>query len=229
MSWILDFYRSAMGKKAVMAVTGIVLLGFVFGHMIGNLKLYMGPGHLDEYAVGLRELGKPFLAKEQGLWLFRLGLLAAVALHIHAAVTLNLHNRRQARPVKYARNAPQASTYASRTMIWGGLIVAAFIVYHLLHLTVGSVHPDFEHGAVYANVVIGFQNPWVSGFYIVANLALGFHLYHGMWSLFQTLGWNGPRLNVFRQRLAAAFAVVVCAANISFPVAVLSGLVTLGG
>lgn len=228
MSWILDFYRSAMGKKAVMAATGIILFGFVLGHMIGNLKLYLGPGHLDEYAVGLREMGKPFLAKEQALWIVRCGLFVALALHVHAATTLTLLNRR-ARPVSYARSAPQAATYASRTMIWGGVIVLLFVVYHLLHLTVGTVHPDFQPGKVYDNVVNGFQSPWVSGVYIVAQIALGFHLYHGLWSLFQSLGWNGPRLNVFRQRFAAAFAILICAGNISFPVAVLTGLVTRGG
>ena len=240
MSWILDFYRSAMGKKAVMAVTGVMLFGFVFGHMIGNLKLYYGPAELDEdgrvvhaaaldeYAVGLREIGKPVLGKEQALWLARLGLLAAVFLHIHAATTLTLLNRR-ARGVSYAKASPQAATYASRTMRWGGAILLLFIVYHLMHLTFGNVHPDFEHGAVYNNVVVGFQNPLVAGFYIVAQVALGFHLYHGLWSLFQSLGLSGPRLNVLRRQFAAVFAIVISVANISFPVAVLTGLVKLGG
>lgn len=228
MSWILDFYRTAMGKKAVMAATGIVLFGFVLGHMIGNLKLYQGPGHLDEYAVGLRELGKPFLGHNQALWIARGLLLAAVAVHIHAAASLTLLNRR-ARPTGYVKTSPQASTYASRTMIWGGLVILLFVVYHLMHFTIGNVHPDFEHGAVYHNVVVGFQNPWVSGFYVAAQLALGFHLYHGLWSLLQTLGWNGPRINPVRQKLAAAFAFVIVAGNVSFPIAVLTGAVTLGG
>lgn len=228
MSWILDFYRAAMGKKAVMAVTGVMLFGFVLGHMVGNLKLYLGPEHLDHYAAALRQLGAPFLAEGQALWIVRAVLLATVAVHIHAAVTLTLLNRR-ARPTSYAKTAPQASTYASRTMIWGGAIIALFVVYHLMHLTIGNVHPDFEPGAVYHNVVTGFLNPWVSAFYVAAQIALGFHLYHGLWSLFQTLGWNGPRINVFRQRLAAVLAVVICAGNVSFPIAVLTGVVTLGG
>lgn len=228
MSWILDFYRSAMAKKAVMAVTGILLFGFVFGHMVGNLKLYQGPGKIDEYAVGLREIGSPILGHEQALWIARIGLLAAVLLHIHAATSLTLLNRR-ARPVSYAKTKSRASTYASRTMRWGGVIILLFIVYHLMHLTIGNVHSDFEEGAVYKNVVVGFQNPLVSGFYIVAQIALGFHLYHGLWSLLQSLGLNGPRLNIARRQFAAAFAVIVSAVNISFPVAVLTGLVTLGG
>ena len=162
MSWILDFYRSAMAKKAVMAVTGILLFGFVFGHMVGNLKLYYGPGtstekaQIDEYAVGLREIGSPILGPEQALWIARIGLLAAVLLHIHAATSLTLLNRR-ARPVNYAKRSAQKATYASRTMRWGGVIILLFIVYHLMHLTFGNVHPEFEHGSVYKNVVLGFQ------------------------------------------------------------------------
>jgi len=228
MSWILDFYRTAMGKKAVMAVTGVMLFGFVLAHMLGNLKLYLGPEYLDHYAEGLRELGAPFLAKGQALWIARAVLLAAVAVHVHAAVALTLANRR-ARPTSYVKTTPQASTYASRTMIWGGAIIALFVVYHLMHLTIGNVHPGFEPGHVYHNVVTGFQNPWVSAVYVAAQIALGFHLYHGLWSLFQTLGWNGPRINVFRRRLAAVLAVVICAGNVSFPIAVLTGAVTLGG
>jgi succinate dehydrogenase / fumarate reductase cytochrome b subunit len=228
MSWIVDFYRTAMGKKAVMAVTGIALFGFVLGHLVGNLKLYMGPEHLDHYAEALRELGAPFFARGQVLWIVRLGLLAALAVHVHAAVTLTLLNRR-ARPKSYVKTTPQASTYASRTMIWGGAVIALFVVYHLLHFTTGDVHPDFEPGAVYHNVVTGFLNPWVSAFYVAAQIALGLHLYHGLWSLFQTLGWNGPRVNVFRRRMAAVLAVVICAGNVSFPIAVLAGAVRLGG
>ena len=237
MSWILDFYRSAMGKKAVMAVTGVMLFGFVFGHMVGNLKLYQGTYEagphegsykIDVYAEGLRELGAPVLGHGQALWIARLGLLAAVLIHIHAATSLTLLSRR-ARPVAYAETAPQAATYASRTMRWGGVILLLFVVYHLMHLTFGNVHPEFEPGRVYENVVRGFRNPWASGSYVVAQVALGFHLYHGLWSLFQSLGWNGPRLNVFRRQFAAAFALLISVANISFPVAVLTGLVPLGG
>ncbi|NJL27923.1 MAG: succinate dehydrogenase cytochrome b subunit [Thermoanaerobaculia bacterium] len=233
MSWLFDFYRSALGKKAVMAVTGIVLFGFVFMHMVGNLKLYMGcDDHgvpkINVYAEGLREIGAPILGHGQALWIARLGLLAAVGLHMLSAYQLTMINRR-ARPGQgYARFTPQASTYASRTLRWGGVILLLFIVYHLMHLTLGNVHSDFVAGDVFRNVVVGFSNPLVSGFYIVAQVALGFHLYHGLWSLFQSLGWNGPRLNTFRQRFAAAFAIIVSVANISFPLAVLAGFVKLG-
>lgn len=224
MSWLLDIYRSPMAKKAVMAVTGLMLFGFVFGHMAGNLKLYQGPEAMNSYAEHLRVFGEPILAHGQFLWIARIGLLLAVALHIHAAISLTRLNRK-ARPVGYQKTTPQKSTYASRTMIWGGVIIVLFVIYHLLHLTTGDIHSDFEAGAVYQNVVAGFQNPLVAAFYILANIALGFHLYHGVWSLFQTLGWNGPRLNKFRKQFAVVFALVISLANISFPTAVLFGIV----
>lgn len=224
MGWILDLYRSAVFKKYVMAVTGVMLFGFVFAHMAGNLKVYSGPEAFNAYAEGLRELGKPLFGHGQALWLARFGLLAAVGLHIWSAVSLAAHNRK-ARPARYVKERHQASTYASRTMIWGGVIIALFVVYHLLHLTWGSVHADFIPGDVYHNFVVGFQNPLVAGVYILANVALGFHLYHGLWSMFQSLGWNGRRFNDLRKKFAVAFAVVIAAANISFPIAVLSGVV----
>lgn len=235
MQWMIEIYRSAMFKKAVMAVTGLMLFGFVFGHMTGNLKIYQGKyadgvhqGEyaLDVYAEGLRELGAPVLAKGQALWLARIGLLLAVGLHIWSAWQLTLINRR-GRPVSYQRVTPQASTYASRTMRWGGVILLFFVVYHILHLTTGSVHSSFETGKVFQNVVQGFSNPVVSGFYILANLALGLHLYHGLWSLFQSLGLNGARFNDLRQKVAVAFALIISLVNISFPVAVLTGVVHL--
>ena len=224
MSWILDLYRSPMTKKAVMAVTGIMLFGFVLGHMIGNLKLYQGPDKINDYAVGLRYLGAPVLGYGEALWIARFGLIAAVVLHIVSAYQLTMINNR-ARTSKYAKTRNQESTYASRTMRWGGVIILLFIVYHLLHFTTGHVHPEFEYGSVYNNVVIGFQNPISSGIYILANLALGLRLFHGLWSMFQTLGWNGPRFNPLRKTFAIAFAVIISAANISFPLAVLSGAI----
>lgn len=231
MQGIIELYRSAMFKKVVMAVTGLMLFGFVAGHMAGNLKLYQGKYSsgehvgeyvIDVYAEGLREFGAPLLGKEQFLWIARLGLLAAVALHILSAWQLTMINRR-ARPQNYAKHSPQASTYASRTMRYGGVIILLFIVYHLLHLTTGHTHTgDFVYGQVYGNVYHGFSNPLVSGFYILANIALCLHLYHGLWSLFQTLGFNGERFNVIRRQFAVAFALVICLGNVSFPVAVLS-------
>ena len=234
MTWILELYRSAMAKKAIMAVTGVMLLGFVLGHMVGNLKLFQGPEKINHYAAGLRELGDPIFGHGDVLWLARFGLLAAVGLHMLAAWQLTLLNRK-ARPVAYAKQAPQAATYASRTMRFGGVIILLFVIYHLLHLTAGSVHVDFRvvqepgkpaHADVYHNLVVAFQDPLVAGFYILAVTALGFHLHHGLWSLFQSLGLAGPRLNAFRRQLSAVFAVIVTAGFISVPVAILTGLVS---
>lgn len=234
MSWISSFYRSLIGKKAVMAVTGVVLFGFVVGHMAGNLKLYAGrydsgphagQHKIDVYGEALREIGAPIFGHGQALWVARITLLVALLLHVHCAWSLWRRNE-AARPVRYARWQPQASDYASRTMRWGGVVVLLFVVYHLLHLTFGSVHEQFVPGAVYHNLVVGFRNPIVAAFYIAANLALGLHLYHGLWSLFQTLGLFGRRLDELRRRFAIAFALLVTIGNLSFPIAVLTGLVS---
>lgn len=218
-------YRSAIGLKAAMALSGIVLFGFVLGHMAGNLKLYLGPEAINHYAEWLREAGTPLLPPSGLLWIARVGLLAAVAVHIGAAWKLTLINRR-ARPQDYVARGVVQATYASRTMRWGGVIVLLFVLYHLADLTFGWVNPDFVPGDVYHNVVAGFSVWWVSAFYMLGQVALAFHLYHGLWSLFQSLGWNHPAYNGWRRRFAATFALVVAAGNLSFPLAVLSGLVS---
>jgi succinate dehydrogenase / fumarate reductase cytochrome b subunit len=212
------FLGSSIGKKVVMAVTGLALFGFVIAHMVGNLQVYLGPEVLNAYAKALRDLG-PLL------WVARIGLLVAVALHIWAAYTLTLMNR-AARPVGYREKEHRESTYASRTMRWSGVLLALFIVYHLMHLTWGSAHPDFNHsGDVYHNFVVGFRPVLVTGVYVVAMLFLGLHLYHGVWSLMQTLGLSHPRYDTLRHAFAALVAVVVVVGNISMPVAVLAGWV----
>jgi len=213
------YIESSVGRKLVMAVTGIVLFGFVVGHMIGNLQVYLGPAALNHYAELLRELGHGGM-----IWVVRGVLLAAVGLHVWAAVTLALENR-AARPERYRRLRHEASDYASRTMIWSGPLLAAFVVYHLLHLTVGSVHHDFVTGDVYHNVIAGFRVWPVAAFYIACMLALGLHMYHGVWSMLQTLGLNHPRYNAWRRAVAAFFTLIVVIGNISIPVAVLTGVV----
>jgi succinate dehydrogenase / fumarate reductase, cytochrome b subunit len=221
----LALYRSSVGKKIAMAVTGVILLGFVVTHMIGNLKVYQGPVKFNEYAAGLRAFGSPFLSPGQALWIARVVLLGAVLLHIGAAVQL-VRQSRAARAVGYARyDNSLLFSYASRTMVWGGIIVLVFVVYHILHLTLGTVHPDFiEHNA-YHNFVIGFQQWPVSLFYVIATLALGLHIYHGMWSALQTLGANNPKYNRYRRPIALGTALLVVVGNISFPVAVLAGII----
>ncbi|HEV2844622.1 MAG TPA: succinate dehydrogenase cytochrome b subunit [Thermoanaerobaculia bacterium] len=233
MSWFSDLYRSMVGKKAVMAVTGIILFGFVLVHMVANLKLYegayrsgeyAGQAYLDVYGEFLRHVGEPVLPAYGALWLVRIVLLASVVLHIWASWQVTRLSR-QARPRNYVSRPKIHTTYASRTMRWGGVIVLLFVIYHLLHFTTGTVHPDFREGAVYHNLVAGFQVWYVSLFYIVAQVALGLHLYHGLWSLFQSLGWNHPRFNRWRSGFAHAFAWIITLGNISFPLAVLTGLV----
>ncbi len=233
MTWFGNFYRSSIGKKAVMAVTGLILFGWIFLHMLGNLKLYMPPHEdregvmrpaVDIYAVGLRELGAPFAPETAVLWLTRIILIVAVVLHIHAAYSLT-RMASEARPVGYRDRQFVKATYASRTMRWGGVIILLFIIYHLLHLTTGQAHPQFEPGNVYHNVVSGFQVWWVSAVYIIANLALGLHLYHGVWAMFGSLGATNARVENWRRAFATTFAVLITAGNISFPLAVLTGIV----
>jgi len=202
-----------------MAATGLVLFGFVVAHMIGNLQVYLGPEAMNQYAEWLREL-----MHGAGLWIARAVLLASAVLHVWAATAITIANRR-ARPVEYRQRRWEESTYASRTMVWSGPILALFIVYHLLHLTTGNVHPNFVAGDVYHNVIAGFRIAPVSAFYIVAMLCLGLHLRHGVWSMLQTLGLSHPRWNGLRHAFAGGIAAIVVIGNISFPVAVLLGIV----
>lgn len=213
------FLGSTIGKKAVMAVTGVALVGFVLAHMAGNLQLYMGPEALNAYGEFLHH----FL-HGQGLWIARSGLLVCVALHIWAAVSLTAGNQ-AARPVGYRQKQADASTYASRTMTMSGPILLAFIIYHLLHFTVGTVHPEFKEGDVYHNVVVGFHSVPVALAYVVAMLLLGLHLRHGVWSMVRTLGVSHPRYERLAKTIATVIAGVVVAGNVSFPLAVLLGLV----
>ncbi len=217
MKLITGLYGSTLGKKYLMASTGLLLFGFVLGHMAGNMQLYLGAEIYNAYAHKLQSLGVL-------LWLIRGVLLSIVAVHIFVAVQLWLRNRRS-RPVKYRVFNPPAVDYAARTMVWSGPIIGLFIVYHLLHFTVGSAHHDFIRGDVYHNVVSSFQIWWVAGFYILANFLLAIHLYHGLWSLFQTLGWDHPRFGGVRRGVAVAFALLIGAGNISMPLAVLTGVV----
>jgi succinate dehydrogenase / fumarate reductase cytochrome b subunit len=217
--------RSTVGKKIVMAATGVILVGFVVIHMVGNLKVYLGAEHFNAYARFLREVAEPLLGYSGALWGFRVVLLACVVLHVAAAYQLTRLNR-AARPVGYAAGRRPAS-YAAWTMRWGGVVLLLFVVYHLLHFTLGSVGygpGQFRHLDAYNNVVIGFRVWYVSLFYVAAMLALGLHLWHGTWSMFQTLGVIDPRWQRAVQAVGAVLAVVVVAGNVSVPLAVLTGL-----
>ena len=216
MSIAENFVRSSIGRKILMAVSGVMLFGFVVGHLVGNLLVYRGPEALNGYAATLQHLGGL-------LWVVRLALLTAVLVHIWAAASLTLTSRK-ARPEGYRKPVYQEATYASRTMRWGGILIFLFIGYHILHFTLGTVHPAFTTD-VYRNVIAGFQVVPVSLFYIVAMVALGFHLYHGLWSMLQTVGLSHPRFNGARKIFAVLFTLFIVIGNISIPVAVLTGLV----
>ncbi len=218
-------WGTMVGKKVVMAVTGLVLVGFVVAHMLGNLKIFLGAEAIDAYAAFLRTMGEPMVPYSVLLWVVRIVLLACVALHITAAVQLTRMNW-AARPHGYDTKQSIATTYAARTMRWSGVIVALFIVYHLLHLTAGivSFQPgEFVHLSVYHNVVAGFSVWYVSLFYIVAMACLCLHLDHGIWSMLQTLGWNNARTTSVLQALSRVVALIVFVGFISVPVAVLAG------
>jgi len=220
----ITLYQTTIGKKVVMAVTGLILFGYVFIHMLGNLKIFSGPDYINSYGVFLREVGYPLFAHESVLWLARMALLAAVGLHIWAAYQLTRVDL-AGRPVHYDNRKYLAASYASRTMRWGGVLLALFIVYHILHLTTGTVHGSYREGDIYNNLVSGFRNPIVSLVYIVAQVALVFHLYHGVWSMSQTMGWRSAANNQFWRWFATGSAVVIGAGNISIPLAVMLGIV----
>jgi succinate dehydrogenase / fumarate reductase cytochrome b subunit len=216
-----SLYSTSVGKKYVMAISGIVLMAYVLAHMIGNLKLYFGADSLDRYSHWLREVGEPALPREALLWGVRIVLLVALVAHVTAAYQLTLINRR-ARPDAYrSKRDYVAADFASRTMRWTGVIVLLFVAFHLLDLTWGPANPDFIDGDPYHNVVASFERVPVALVYVLANLALGVHLYHGAWSLFQSMGWVRP----WRREFAIGFTALLVAGNVSFPLAVMVGAV----
>ncbi len=224
--WPVEFYRSAVGKKWVMAVTGIMIMGFVFFHALGNLKVYLGAQDFNHYGEFLRELLVPIFPRTVILWLMRMGLITAFALHIHSAYSLTrMNHRANAGGYQQSRDW-QAATAASRSMRWTGVVFGLFLLFHLADLTWGTVNPDFVRGDVYRNFVASFSRPPVAIIYIVANLALGLHLFHGAWSMFQSLGLNNPRWNSWRRSFALGFAALVAGVNIMFPIAVMTGAVS---
>lgn len=222
--WFIELYRTAVGKKYVMAITGIVGLLFVFGHMVGNLKLYLGSEDINHYGEFLREILVPILPRTIFLWILRAVLIGSVALHIHAAWSLTRLNAKA--DVKYySKRDYVAASFASRTMRWTGIIVALFILWHLSDLTWGFANGDFIRGDVYHNMVHSFRRVPVAILYIVANLALATHLWHGCWSLFQSLGWNRPRFNRWRSWFAWGFTSLIVVGNLTFPILIVTHVV----
>ena len=225
--WILELYRSDVAKKWIMAISGVILLGYIAAHMLGNMKLYLGPESINEYGHALRELGGHLVPEEHLLWIMRVGLTAAFAIHVHAAYALTRRNLQARGRVRY--DVPReylAANYASRTMRYSGVIVLLFIAFHLADLTIGTANPDFVSGDVYNNMIASFERVPVAILYIVANLALGLHILHGVWSLFQSIGANNPMYNKWRRYLAWGFTAVIVLGNLSFPIAIQLGIVS---
>ncbi len=220
-------YQTAVGKKWVMAVTGIMIMGFVLVHMIGNLHMYEGPERFNAYGEALRDLGGHLIPRTWALWGLRLGLITAFFLHIHSAATLTIMNRK-ARPQGY--QAPRhyaAANFASRSMRATGVIILLYLIFHLGDLTWGwFLGDDYIRGDVYNNVTRSLSNIPIAIIYILANIAVAVHLYHGAWSMFQSLGWNNPKLNAARRLFATGFAGLILVGNLSFPILNLAGVVS---
>jgi succinate dehydrogenase / fumarate reductase cytochrome b subunit len=208
---------STIGLKIIMAATGVILTLFVLGHMVGNLQVFQGAESINAY-------GKLLHKEPAILWTARLVLLSAVALHIWAFVVLFRKNQ-EARAVGYRVVARRESSFASRSMRYTGPLILAFIVYHILHMTTGTVHPAFHEGDVYGNLVSGLRVVPVALIYVLAMLGLGFHLWHGVWSMFQTLGVSQPRYDSLGRRVATAVTVLVVAGFSAVPLAALAGLI----
>jgi succinate dehydrogenase / fumarate reductase cytochrome b subunit len=218
--------KTSVGKKLLMAGSGVVLVGFIVAHEVGNLKIYLGASEINRYGEGLRTLAEPIFPRTFVLWAIRTVLIAAFVVHVVTSIQLSLQNR-SARPQRYAHPGRVQADPAASTMRWGGLAILLFLFFHLAHFTWGWVHPGYTYvrGDVYHNMVKGFDVWWISGVYIAAKVALGLHIYHGAWSIFQTFGVNNRRWDRRIRQAATALAAFVVVGNVSIPVAVLAGAV----
>lgn len=219
MNWARAFWRSTIGKKAVMAVTGLIGIGFVIGHMAGNLLVFQGAEAIDAYAVSLRELGGGV-----ALWVVRIVLIAAVVLHVTAAWQLT-RRKQTSRPRGYEKMEPQVSTWASRTIRIGGVLLLVWLVFHILHFTIGTVHPDYVHLRPFHNLTTAFRNPLIVAFYLLAMLFLGLHLYHGAWSSMRTLGIFKGSAQPLQRRIPTILAIVLALGFSAVPLAILFGFI----
>ena len=215
------FWQSSVGKKVVMGVTGLILVAYLITHVLANLLVFDGPDRINRYATLLHASGA-------ALWGARLVLLAALILHVVAATQLTLRSR-AARPVSYAGGRdPQVSTFAARTIRWGGVVILLFLIYHILHFTTGAAHPDFVELNPYHNVTTGFRNPFVAAVYLLAMLAVGLHLYHGVWSSGRSLGVSPPSPRPLHRTAALLLGVFVWLGFTAIVIAGFLGLIRGG-
>lgn len=223
----LSIYQSAVGKKWVMALTGIGLLGFIVVHMIGNLHLYEGPAQINEYGEALRDLGGHLAPRTFLLWVMRIGLIVMFVLHIHSAMGLTRINQAANKGARYQDSREYAAAnFASRTMRWTGTIIGLYLLFHLADLTWGKMHPGtYVRGNVYYNAAQSLSTWPIAAIYIVANIALAIHIYHGAWSMFQSLGINNPKYNSLRRSFAGGLATIILIGNLSFPIMALAGVI----
>lgn len=219
MKKLQHFWHSTVGKKIVMALTGLIMVGFVVLHMVGNLQVFISAEKINNYGMMLHG------PLHEVTLLLRAVLLVSVVLHIVAAVQLT-RMENAARPIGYAKRVPQAATLASRTIRWGGLFLAIFIVLHLLHFTTGQIHPDFIPGDVYHNLISGMRSPLVAISYLVAMIFLGLHLYHGAWSSFRSLGAVEPKPHPLSRPIALGLALVVWLGFSVVPLAIVLGWIS---
>lgn len=223
-SGILGLWDSSIGKKWVMAVTGLLMIAFLLVHMLGNLKIFFGPTDFDHYAGWLRTIGEPVLHGAWYLWIQRAVLLVAIALHITAAIQLSRRDHK-ARPIKYAHGQRLRANFATHSMRWGGLTLSLFIIWHLLDLSAGVTNPDFERGKAYHNIYVDFQHWWINLIYIAAMVALGLHINHGFWSATQTLGINNPRRDKAIKAIGSTLALSISVGFLMVPIGVMTGIV----
>jgi succinate dehydrogenase / fumarate reductase cytochrome b subunit len=212
------FWRSLVGKKVIMAVTGVILLLYIIGHLLGNLQIFEGPERLNAYAAFLKSTGEL-------LWAVRIVLLVSLVLHVIASVQVSLASKRS-RPAGYAEKKSIETSYAARTMIWSGPLIFLYVVYHLAMFTFLVTGPGYSPTDVYRNEVQAFQVPAISAFYVVAIIFLGMHLYHGAWSMLHTLGASNPRYRVLRRTIAPIVAIAITVGYIAIPIAVLLGFIS---
>jgi succinate dehydrogenase / fumarate reductase cytochrome b subunit len=211
------FVRSNLGLKVIMAVSGLLMVGYLITHVAANLLVFRGPALINRYSAILH-------AQPAILYSARTVLFVALVAHVWSAIVLTQRDR-AARPVGYAKQAPQVSTFASRTIRWGGLLILFFLVYHILHFTTGTAHPAFVEGDPHGNVVRAFRVPWVAALYVVAMAAVGLHLFHGTWSAFRSLGLTRPSQHPLRHKTSLLVAGVIWFGFTIIPLAVLAGLV----